>query len=56
MPPSAANPNVAIDATAETLQRSVPVVNADSPPFILLFIIGVFLAYGGWAIYRRPRR
>jgi hypothetical protein len=31
-------------------------MSSDSPALIALFIFGVFLVYGSWALFRRPRR
>jgi len=31
-------------------------MNADSPAFLAIFMFLAFVAYGGWALFRRPPR
>jgi hypothetical protein len=31
-------------------------MNADSPAFLAILMFLAFVAFGGWAILRRPRR
>jgi hypothetical protein len=30
-------------------------IHPTSPAFIVIFMFGTFLVYGGWALFRRPR-